>query len=159
MPMGFVTLVLRMICVSTPFAPVRDSTWPQFSCCSLESVWQRVFGRSALVLPSLTSNTDVAWAKQRWPLHVTWLLHFHLRLPDAATMFFTMVLFLLPASSLCSSKQHAVFSVPSSADTFGASFLPSPWVTMYGRLITRPGIRRIPGHLPSSVAFGICRPV
>ena len=56
--------------------------------------------------------------------------------------------------SLCCSKQLAVFSVPPSAKKTGVSFSFS-WVTMFGRRIIEPAVRRIAGSLSLSLGFGI----
>ena len=70
-----------------------------------------VFGRPVLLLPNLTSHTDVACAHLRWSILATWPPHFHLNcepLTRCPSCWFSA----LPQhSSLCCSIQLAVFSV------------------------------------------------
>ena len=65
----FVTMLLRISSVSTP-------------CCSFRLlVTHQAFGRPVLLLPILTSHTDVASAYLRWSILATLPLpHFHLRM-------------------------------------------------------------------------------
>ena len=114
----------------------------------------RVCGRPVLLLPSPTSHTDFACAYLRRSIFSTWPPHFHFRLCATATI---SCLFQHPSPCRCT--QHAVFSVPSSANNCGTTSFPFPPVTMFRYRTIGPGIHRIPGRLPLSPVFGICRPV
>jgi hypothetical protein len=68
----FVTLVLRMLYVSTlslRFLAARDHCPP---ATILNVSAHRVFGRPILLLPVLTSHTDVARGHLLWSILATW---------------------------------------------------------------------------------------
>jgi len=149
----FLLLVLRILCVSTPYAPVFGCSWPMSSCCSLERVCRRVCVRPVFLLPSPTSHSDVACDYLRRSILATWPPHFHVSyrpLPRYSSSW---------SSACCRCRQYAVSFVPSSPDSCGATSFTSPSVTMFGYLTTGPGIRRLLGRLYVSPVFGICRPV
>lgn len=56
-----------------------------------------VFCLPVLLLPILTSHTDVAWVHLHQSTLATWPPHFYLRLKSTATMFFVLVLSLTSA--------------------------------------------------------------
>ena len=115
--------------------------WPLSSCYSLERVctWGL---RVPSCPPTLTHDSDVVFAHLLWTILDTWPPHFHLSLRYCHD-FLRVGYFLLQYSSSCRSTEHAVFTVPSSADKSGASHFPSPWVTKFGSRIT--GQKKITG--------------
>jgi hypothetical protein len=92
-----VTLVVRSLCLSSPFAPSLGCLWPVSSCYSLERVCYGIFCFPVLPLPTFTPHIDAACDQLRWSIHATWIPHCHLRLWAATTMFFVFVRYLISA--------------------------------------------------------------
>lgn len=67
-----VNLVLRVLCVSTLFAPCFGFSWPASSCYSLERVCPSDHGRPIHFSSILSSNIHVACAFLCWSILVTW---------------------------------------------------------------------------------------
>ena len=83
-----VTLILPTLCV-----PPVGYLWPLSSCYCLE----RVFSRPVLLMPNLTSHTDVACARPHCFIPATWPPNFHFRLWATATVSFMLFVFLISA--------------------------------------------------------------
>jgi len=128
----FVTPVLRLMLVSTTFAPVSGCPWPLSSWYSLVRVCHWIFGQPLLHV--LASHIDVSCAHQRWPILATWPLHrqSNSEPPWCPSSWFSA---LFQLSSTCRFIQLAVFSLPSSADKFWTSSSPSSYATLFGRRI------------------------
>jgi hypothetical protein len=104
----FVNLVLRVLCLSTPFAPVFGCSWP-VSCYILD----RVCPSGLLSLRSPFAYSYVPhWYSVfhlRWSILATWPPHFNLRLCATATMPFMLVLCL--TSAFVTRSLHTTFSI------------------------------------------------
>lgn len=133
--------LLQMLCDCTPFAP---EFWLFLTTVLLLTLLNvsahRFFGRPALLLPLPTPHVSAACAHLRWSV-TTHGLPISTSdcepLPRCPSCWLSA---LLQYSSLGRSIQLSVLSVPSSADMFGLSSVPSPWATMFGRRIIWPGI-------------------
>jgi hypothetical protein len=147
----YLVWLLRILCVSTSFTPVFGCSWPVSCSWSLELAAHRVCGRPVLLLPSLTSHTDVACAYLRPSIFATWLP--------------------ISTSDCGPLPRYPAFSAPVNQSLRTTPSILSPifrwqlWGNIFstsehGRYrTTGPGIHRIPGRLPLCPLFGICRPV